>query len=257
MGKTYMYVYVNWYMLDDGYMSYSDLFTQDDIDGLKERYPELIDYAVPFASASAETRVGRTDAKFSLTGVGANYDVVSNMNMTYGRMINDSDVKSKKPRIVIDETAATRLFGTPNAVGKTITLTVEGVSNDYTVAGIYRIEPSIFSPVSTDNNFSAYIPYSMIPSASTSSYIEIYYSSDYDSQTAAGVICKYLERVKDKPEGFYTYESSEEAQTQMNSILGTISMAIGAIAAISLLVGGIGIMNIMLVSRNRENERNR
>lgn len=256
MGKTYMYVYVNWYMLDDGIVTASDLFTEDDIESLREKYPDLIDYAVPYGSSSSQTRVGRTDAKFTLTGVGAGYDVVSNMTITYGRMINENDVKSKKPRIVIDETAAEKLFGRKNAVGETLPLTVDGVANDYTIVGIYYIEPSIFTKIATDNNFSAYIPYSMIPSmASSSSYIEVYYSQKYNGETAGNTICRYMERLKGKQEGFYTYESAEQQQGMMNDILGTISLAIGAIAAISLLVGGIGIMNIMLVSvteRTRE-----
>ncbi len=256
IGSTYMYVYPDWYMLDDGVVSQSDLFSEDEIRGLKEAYPEMIDYAVPYGYSSSDSRVGRTQASFSLMGVGDGYDVVSNMHITYGRMINENDVKSQKPRIVIDETAAQRLFGKTNAVGESLPLTIDGVANDYTVVGIYYVEPSIFTPVSTDNQFSAYIPYSLIPSMVHScSNIEIYYASGYDAKTAGDTICRYLERVKDKEEGFYTYDSVEQQQGMMNEILGTISLAIGAIAAISLLVGGIGIMNIMLVSvteRTRE-----
>jgi putative ABC transport system permease protein len=141
-------------------------------------------------------------------------------------------------------------------VGETFTVSINGENRDLTVVGVFRKEASLFDQLNTSESYATYIPYSLLQTADDStSYLELYTNGDKDQTVLGGEIVRYLARIKDKVPEFYRFESAEVQMDTINSILGTLSVAIGAIAAISLVVGGIGIMNIMLVSvteRTRE-----
>ena len=255
VGAGYMYLMPNWYTVDE--ITENMYFTWDEIEVLKQRFPDDILYAAPYAYEQTETRVGRVDATLSVMGVGADYNEFSpNIQIIYGRMLNQNDVDGSRTNIAIPVEAARRLFGKDNAVGEILPATAMGNSVDYTIVGIYEIPPSLFSSMDTSTSYSCYAPYSAISRSDwPSSYIEIYADDTKDISQLANSFARYMERYKGFEEGTYTYQSAEDQLTMINSMLGYLSLAIGAIAAISLLVGGIGIMNIMLVSvteRTRE-----
>jgi putative ABC transport system permease protein len=264
LGKAYMYIMINYSQLAEIYSDYSvmtdDLFSEADVEALKERFPQDIRYAVLYTYNNSETRVGRTTADLAMVGVAENYnDFNKTIRMLYGRMINESDVKGRRDRIVIDTECARKLFGRENVVGEELSIQVGGDARDFTVVGVYRMEETLSSQITAAmgrTSYSVYVPYSaMLSGEGLSSYIEIYGNPDKDVRQQGEAYATYMNRIKDKPEGFYMVESAEGQQDIINQILGVLSVAIGAIAAISLLVGGIGIMNIMLVSvteRTRE-----
>ena len=80
------------------------------------------------------------------------------MDLLYGRMINEADVKSGRPGVVIEKRAAVELFNTENAVGKILTLTLDGEQRDLTVLGVYDVETTIFSQMSS-GTYNCYVPY--------------------------------------------------------------------------------------------------
>ncbi|MFV0517075.1 MAG: ABC transporter permease [Aminipila sp.] len=254
--NAYMYIMVNWAMIED-YVEQDALFYKEDIEALKERFPEDIKYAAPSANASSETKIGRTKGKFQMSGIGdgyLNYD--KKFNILYGRGINKSDVASRKDVIVIDVKAAKFFFNKEDVIGKTIPVTILGESKDLTIVGVYKQKESVFNSLNTSTDYYGFIPYSiaMQPGEGTS-YIEIYADENKNQATQAQSFANYVSKMKGKQEGFYRYETAESQLGMINKVLGILSVAIGAIAAISLLVGGIGIMNIMLVSvteRTRE-----
>ncbi|MFA5635283.1 MAG: ABC transporter permease [Anaerovoracaceae bacterium] len=255
-GMNNMYVYLNWEMVRDRPILYSDLILPEDIEALKARFPEDILYAAPSISASSETKVGRVQGKLYMQGVAADYHKFYNMNIAYGRMINQSDLDGKRDRIVIDEKASRHFFNKVNSVGETLAVTINGEIRDLTIVGVYGKESSLFDQLNTSDSYTTYIPYSLLQSVDdTTTYLELYTNGEKDQSLLGGDIARYLSRIKDKEPEFYRYESAEVQMDMINTILGTLSIAIGAIAAISLVVGGIGIMNIMLVSvteRTRE-----
>ena len=249
------YLMPNWQEYDE--ITSDMMFTWEDIDALKARYPEDIVYIAPNAYESTKTKVGRVEADLSVSGVAGGYDAVSpNIQIQYGRMISKKDVDASRTNIVIPKAAALKLFGRENAVGETLPATAMGNAVDYSIVGVYDNPPSLFGSLNTDTSFTCYAPYSAISRSDWgTSLIEVYADSGKDVRTLAESFARYMEHYKGLEEGTYMYQSAEEQISVINSVLGYLSLAIGAIAAISLLVGGIGIMNIMLVSvteRTRE-----
>lgn len=249
------YLMPNWQEYDE--ITSDMMFTWEDIDTLKERFPDDIVYISPNAYERTQTKVGRVEADLSISGIAGGYEKVSpNILIQYGRMINQKDVDAARTNIVIPKAAALKLFGKENAVGETIPATAIGNAVDYTVIGVYDNPPSLFSSLNTDTSFTCYTPYSAISRSDWgSTLLEIYVDSNQDVGALAESFARYIERCKGLEDGAYMYESAQEQISVINSVLGYLSLAIGAIAAISLLVGGIGIMNIMLVSvteRTRE-----
>jgi len=189
-------------------------------------------------------------------GVAADYNKFFHMDIVHGRMINQSDLDGKRDRIVIDEKASQHFFNKSNSVGETLTVTINEEIRELTIVGIYRKEASLFDQLDTSDSYTTYIPYPLLQSVDdATSYLELYTNGEKDQNRLGGDITTYLSRIKDKDPEFYRFESAELQMGMINTVLGTLSIAIGAIAAISLVVGGIGIMNIMLVSvteRTRE-----
>lgn len=261
VGAGYLYVMYNWDMVEDDYVSEDDLFTWDEIDALKERFSDRIDYAAPYLYSSGSCKVGRIDAKISIQGVAADYDdFYKDITLIYGRMVNETDIEKHKANIVVDVRMAQKLFGRDNVVGEKIATETSSLGlKEFSVVGVYEKADSIFSRISFgEPTYACYAPYpsTTLFDGEPSFYIETYVNvDDYELNESADMICRWLERIKDKEEGFYIVETAESELSAINQILGILSIAIGAIAAISLLVGGIGIMNIMLVSvteRTRE-----
>lgn len=254
-GMNNMYVYLNWSKIED-YVEYSDLISPEDIEALTERFPEDIQYIAPSISGRSDTKVGRTDGKLEMQGVAADYNKFKNMKILHGRMINESDIAGKKDRIVIDKKAALHFFNNENPVGKTMSVVIDNEMKDLTIIGVYEVEKSIFDNMFVSEYYSTYVPYPILQTYDpTTSYIELYTNEKKNQDELGREFTRYLSRIKDKDPEFYIYESAESQMSTINNVLGTLSLAIGAIAAISLVVGGIGIMNIMLVSvteRTRE-----
>ncbi len=258
IGAGYLYIYPNYEMIED-YISSDAFFTTEELEAFHNRFSDEVLYVAPYRSLSGTAKLGRTDAKFNLYGVGANYDDFYKLiTMKYGRMLNTRDIEGVKNNIVIDEKAAKKLFGREDVVGEKINVETYLGSIDYSIIGVYSQKETISSSLSFgETTYSCYIPYTAASydPDEPATYIETYIRPDLDPTITSEKYCRWLEKLKNQEEGFYTVETAQSALNQVNSILGTLSLAIGAIAAISLLVGGIGIMNIMLVSvteRTRE-----
>ena len=254
-GAAYMAIMVNWQTSE--VRMESDLFNYSDVEALKRRFPDDAKYAELPASTLASTKVGRLTADLSIIGVGADYNkFYKGIKILHGRMINKSDVDVAKENVVVDVKLARNLFNKENVVGKMITANMGWGEKDLTIVGVFDTPPSLFSAMMMSNRYDCYVPISMLIERDTPSwYIEIYGNENKDPLTQAKAFLDYLTKIKGKEEGFYTSETADSQIAQINVVLGTLSVALGAIAAISLLVGGIGIMNIMLVSvteRTRE-----
>ena len=160
---------------------------------------------------------------------------------------------------MLDVDSAMRMFGTENAVGLSFRMTVYGEVQDYTVVGVYRKDISPFQKLmmgNTGEGGSALIPYTILtwPNDYFGVY-HIYAADNVDLNDFFTRFTNYIAKIKGRePEQIYMYTAMDELGS-IDQMMGGLSAAVGGIAAISLIVGGIGIMNIMLVSvteRTRE-----
>ena len=180
------------------------------------------------------------------------YSACSNLTLAKGRDLAYLDMQNYNQVCVIGAEAAKIFFGTVDPVGKEVKIN----GNKFTVVGVYapRGEEGENSINKMDNIF--VIPYTMtrLLGGSVDQYtVKVRSSEDMTEVTSRlGGFLKGL-----IPQGTGGYDVYNEGQWQQyqNETMNTISMVLGGIAAISLLVGGIGIMNIMLVTvteRTRE-----
>ena len=237
----------------------SDYFTLDELDKIKEVFGDEISYIDSYASVNSEVLAGRTNMKFDFQGIDWNFSDVQPVTMISGRYLNEGDILGRKKNVVIEEESARKLFGTENAVGKTFRTTVYGDTDMYTVVGVYKKEMSAFQKLlsgGSGDTGSAYIPYTLLTWPNDQFYYcRLYAKEGTDMVNFMSRLTMYLGKIKNRnAEDFYTNTVANEMGS-IDSLMGGLSMAVGGIAAISLLVGGIGIMNIMLVSvteRTRE-----
>ena len=181
------------------------------------------------------------------------------MNVVYGRYLNEGDILGRRKNVVMDTKSAQMLFGTENAVGRSFRTTLYGSTDDFTVVGVYRKEVNAFQALlmgNSDDKGSAFIPYTLLTWPNDYFYqLHVYAKDDVNLDQFFSQFKAYAAKMHGRqPEDMYMYTAMQE-MTSVDSMMGSLSMAVGGIAAISLMVGGIGIMNIMLVSvteRTRE-----
>ena len=257
VGVTQGYVQVMEWMVDD--WRQSDMFTLDEMERVKEVFESEIAYIDSSAAASADAVFGRTKIPFSYSGIDWNYQDVQPVTMVYGRYLNEGDILGRRTSAVMDVESAQKLFGTENAVGKEFRTTIYGEVMDFTVVGVYRKEMSPFQKLmmgNTGDSGSAFIPYTLLTWPNDYfSALHIYAAPDVNIEEFYSRLTSYVARTKNRTtDEIYTYTAQEEMDA-VDQVMGGLSVAVGGIAAISLVVGGIGIMNIMLVSvteRTRE-----
>ncbi|MCI8270354.1 MAG: FtsX-like permease family protein [Lachnospiraceae bacterium] len=256
IGVTQAYLSIGYWVED---VRQSDYFTLDEMERIKEVFGDEIAYIDSRPYVSADALSGRTTIKFSFSGIDYNYQEVQPVNMVYGRYLNEGDVLGRRKNVVMDTTSAMNLFGVENAVGRTFRTTLYGTTEEYTVVGIYRKKLSPFQAMmmgaSTEGG-EAFLPYTILTWPNDYFYaLRIYARDEATMDEFYNSLKLYVAKSKNrKPEDF-RLNSAKDEMGQMDNIMGGLAAAVGGIAAISLLVGGIGIMNIMLVSvteRTRE-----
>lgn len=220
----------------------------EELEDLSEN--RLIDTVAPVISSNQTAKKNSESGSYSVIGVTESYFDVQEAVIQRGRLIKQSDIEWNTNVAVIGTDVAADLFGTWDAAGGTITI------NDklYKVVGV--LEEQGNSLVGSDNS-SILIPITTAGKITGSNTISSFYvkSSGADTvERAVNYIESYLYSLT-KDEDAYSVNNQSEVLDAMDDVNSTMSLLLGGIAAISLVVGGIGIMNIMLVSvteRTRE-----
>ena len=209
-----------------------------------------IESVAPTISVSKSVRKKTNSGNYSVLGVTSSYFDVMDEKVQRGRTIYDSDNEWHTSVCVIGTKVATDLFETWDAVGGTITVG----DNVYTVIGVLEEQGS--SLVGSDDS-KILIPYATASRVTGSSSVTSFYikaSSTDNVNVAINVAESYLLSMT-RDEDAYSAKNQSDVLDTMDDVKDTLSLLLAGIAAISLIVGGIGIMNIMLVSvseRTRE-----
>ncbi|MFA9380858.1 MAG: ABC transporter permease [Acetanaerobacterium sp.] len=240
-----------------------DLFTDDLLKQLGERYPDQIEaISISESVGSGKTEDGRLYANLSLMGVNNDYQKANTIDLLQGRFLNERDQNGFKKVAVVSEKLVANMFGKKNPMGEQIDITVGKHTNTYTIVGVYEYVAStmgISTASDRDISTNVYIPLSTAQKQTGSSGYQsatLLTSINTESTIFATMVEKFFEPFYARnPDYSVSAFSMESLVETMSSMLSTMQIAISCIAAISLLVGGIGVMNIMLVSiteRTRE-----
>lgn len=229
--------------------------TMDDID-LWMKEESVIQGIAPYDNDTVIGRHGGNYGSVTVYGTNAAYYDIQGLQLALGRWLKHADVSNHSYTCVINKTAATKLIGYEDCVGQTVSL--NGV--EYTVIGILEDNEDSLTQLITSGMMVAYIPYTSLVrlSDSVTSDLTSLYISAAPEHTLAEVsqrMDEILLRRFEEDEDAYSISSQDMLEEVMKSITGVLSVLLGGIAAISLIVGGIGIMNIMLVTvteRTRE-----
>lgn len=206
---------------------------------------------------------GRSKAQVSITGINSGYSTVQKLELVAGRWLRQQDINQQRHLALVSDKFVDSYWGAAvqdtDAVGKSILVTISGQSVRLYIAGVYHM-PANGMYFYDSGTTSLYIPISLAKTLAGK-------AAGYSSITILPALSEngqsFLRSTNTFFASYYTHNarftaaasSNEQYMKSLNKTMGTLKLGIGAIAAISLLVGGIGVMNIMMVSvteRTRE-----
>ena len=217
--------------------------------------PEIGQLA-PYKNSTVVGKHGGNYDSVTVYGTTAAYYDIQGMQLSLGRWLKNTDVVNSSYVCVINHTAAEELIGYNDCVGQTITM--GGV--EFTIIGVLEEDKESLTSVLTSGTMMAYIPYPTLIRLTTTQTRDItpFYISAPEGgsvETAEDAMDRILmERFHEDEDAFHL-ATSAFLEDALNDITSVLSILLGGIAAISLVVGGIGIMNIMMVTvteRTRE-----
>lgn len=217
---------------------------------------EDIGNVAAYKKESFTGKSGGTSETVDVYGVSSGYAEIQDLSLLLGRFLKQTDIDNHTYVCVINETLATELIGYTDCIGKEITL--NGVK--FTVAGVIEDDDTSLTRAFSSDSMVAYIPYTSYVRLSNSATLEItsFYVGAAEGKTmqdAEDRITSILLKRFEEDEDAFNVKSQNALESTMSDVTSALTILLGGIAAISLIVGGIGIMNIMLVTvteRTRE-----
>ena len=230
--------------------------TLDDAEQLG-RLPDVAAFS-PLENSGAQVIYGNKNWSTSMVGVYPGYATVQNIEMEYGAFFEQSAIKNAATYAVIGPDTAEELGMPKNPVGEIIRIrntpfTIIGVTKAKGDSGMTSQDDMIIVPIST---LKKRMSGSRFPNAVQMITVKLY--ADADNNVATEQITALLRqrhKLKDSDNDDFQITDMKQVMETMNTVTGYLTLLLIAIAAVSLLVGSIGIMNMMLVSvaeRTRE-----
>lgn len=217
-------------------------FTLDDVKNIEEI--QGVDKVAPIISTSTTVKVDKNSQSTSVTGTTSNFLDIRNMSISEGRFIADLDVDYRGKVAVLGSDMAQQLYGFTDPVGKNIDIK----GNTYEVVGVLKSQGSSMGSNTDDMII---IPATTAIGLAGTRNVQNLYIKALDEKNVdilTNEVNGYLTNFFKSTDNNNRVMSQKQLLDTMSSISSTMTYLLGGIAAISLIVGGIGVMNVMLVS---------
>jgi putative ABC transport system permease protein len=244
---------------DPGKATSRDQLTIDDIEIIRS-HPQTAAVTPLYQGSGAQIQL-RNPKEYRtsiLIGVNESYNDIASLDILYGRFLIETDVKMKSKVIIIDDGLAKDIYGYDDIVGQQISIQVQKTKHYFTVIGVIKNPAGDFAKLFPDQiPAMVYMPIGAIHDLYGTNRIHNFAVAIKDKDTINNTsleLTKMLERKHRNTDKYYV-QSAAESLDVVNKVLGYFTAFISFVAGISLLVGGIGVMNIMLVTvteRTRE-----
>lgn len=258
-GVNRLFLYHNW----SEEINSRDLMTLDDLESIRKVLSDDIEGISPSYSETM-TLIQKTQKKndkgtsVNVSGVNEEYNKIQQINLDSGRFIFKNDMLASRYVTIIDAQFAKDIFGKTDVLGEKLSLSFYNQKLTFVIIGIQEApKSSLFS--GGNNTPTIFIPYSTLSKMNGLGDLvyqaEINTKKDTNKDKLQEDVKKLLSQRHHNSPDIYRLYSAESEMAAINTVTGVLTGIISAIAAISLLVGGIGVMNIMLVSvteRTRE-----
>jgi putative ABC transport system permease protein len=193
-----------------------------------------------------------------LFGTDQQYRELERVNISYGRFLTEPDIESAAPIAIISETVALEAFAKRDAVGETLRLKTWSGVEELTVAGVYKLPEGTMGVVGSPLGFAlCIVPYTVFETMFGRPYIDGIYVMLEDVSIAGTTTARLTALLHSRHgnEDTYSVYSLVDNISEVDEILTMVTLFVSLVAGISLVVGGVGVMNIMMVSvteRTRE-----
>jgi putative ABC transport system permease protein len=229
--------------------------TEDDVAAVRAEAPSVA-YVSPMSRSSGQIVYGSANWGTQVQGVGVEWPFIRSWNTSQGTFFGDNEVRSATKVAVLGSTVATALFGDQNPIGATIRIK----NFPFRVIGV--LETKGGSTQGQDQDDTVVAPYTTVMRLLKGrNRIDMFMASAVSAdavaqaQTEIDALLRQRHRLQPGQDSDFMIRSQQEIAETANETSRTLSILLASAASISLLVGGIGIMNIMLVSvteRTRE-----
>lgn len=233
-------------------ISYDDQLRIDDMNKIREGVSEIDKIAVAKVFYSS-LKVQDDTRDAIISGITDEYDNFSQIDIVHGRFISKDDVDGERRVVVVPDSFAEEYFGTTDVIGEEIRLVnYYGDMMKVKIIGVLSTEGDLFASLLEGIEFPVEV---VVPLTTQQSFfgdntvdqLMMSAADGEDLKETGAKVIRLLEFIHNQ-ENIYMATNVEEIQQSVGGILNVISMVLLVIAIITLVVGGIGIVNILLVS---------
>lgn len=234
-----------------------DFFTMNDVNIIKEKIPEAT-HVMPELNGFGVLKTEKKSKPVNVGLTNPDCEKIYNIKMIKGRYLADHDIDAAKNVAVLDEPTAKKLFNSVDVIGEKVKLNAGDKYIDLNIIGVCKnpngnlasafgdnMPGLIFAPITIADRVFKYTDISGM---------SVILSDMTNADEISNKMIRLMENTHKNKDKYSAQKGFKELET-IDKVLSTLTAVLGAIAAISLLVGGIGVMNIMLVSvteRTRE-----
>jgi putative ABC transport system permease protein len=233
----------------------TNTLTVEDLEAIRREVPS-VSMVSPVVNSRAQLVAGNQNWSTSIQGVSEQFSDIRKWTIASGDFFTDSDVRSAARVVVIGRTIADNLFPGQDAVGQTMRIS----NMPFRVVGVMARKGQ--DPQGRDQDDAAFAPYTSVQKKLLgNTRVQVAYVSavsqdaTYTAQSQIGDLLRQRHKLAQGAPDDFTVRNMSDVADAANETNSVMTMLLGSIAGVSLLVGGIGIMNIMLVSvteRTRE-----